>query len=140
VVGLAALGPGLLIARAFGVPFRGDPGTLALLSFVFLLGAVATGVLIASAVRTLQQALFVAFFVLFPILFLSGTITPIESMPPALQIFSLFSPLRHYMDALLGVFLKGVGLRVLWPQLVWMLGLGTAVFVLSMIVFRRRLI
>ncbi len=138
-IGLLALGPGMLIARAFGVPFRGDPLTFGILSAAFLLSAIGTGVLIASAVRTLQQTLLVSFFVLFPVLFLSGTITPIESMPLALQWLSRLSPLRYYMDSLLAVFLKGVGLEVLWPQLFWMLGLGAVLFAGSLVFFRRRL-
>lgn len=140
VIGFLALGPALLIARLFGVPFRGSPVDFALLSAVFLVSAIGTGVLIASAVRTLQQALLVAFFVLFPVMFLSGTMTPIESMPDFLQSVSLFSPLRHYMEALLGVLLKGVGLGVLWPQLLWMAGLGLALFAGSFAFFRRRLV
>lgn len=139
VIGLLALGPAMLIARAFDVPFRGDPLTFAIVSAAFLLSAIGTGVLIASGVRTLQQALLVSFLVLFPVLFLSGTMTPIESMPWWLQELSRLSPLRYYNEALLGVFLKGVGLRVLWPQLVWMLGLGSVLFAGSALFFRRRL-
>lgn len=139
VVGLVALGPSLLIARAFGVPLRGSPATFFLLSAVFLVSAIATGVLIATWTRTLQQALLVAFFILFPVLFLSGTMTPIESMPALLQALSRLSPLRYYMDAILGIFLKGVGLRVLWPHLLWMSGLGATLLTISVAVFRRRL-
>ncbi len=139
VIGLLALGPSVLIAFAFGLPLHGSPVTLAAFSFAFLLSAVSIGVLIASAVRTLQQALFVVLFVLFPVLFLSGTITPIESMPSVLQMVSLLSPVRHYMDALLGIFLKGNGFAVLWPQLLWLLGLGAALFGTGLTLFRRRL-
>jgi len=53
--------------------------------------------------------LLVSFFGLFPLLFLSGTIVPVESMPRALQIASLASPLRHYMEVILSVFHKGAG-------------------------------
>jgi ABC-2 type transport system permease protein len=139
VVGLLAIGPSLLVARLFDVPLRGDPLTLALLSTAFLVCAVAVGVVIASLVRTLQQALLVTFFVLFPIMFLSGTIMPVESMPPALEMLSRLSPLRHYMDALLGIFLKGAGFRLLWSQLLAILGLGGALFIVALALFRRRL-
>lgn len=139
VIGLLALGPSVLIAFAFGLPLHGSPITLAVFSTAFLLSAVSIGVVIATAVRTLQQALFIVLFVLFPILFLSGTITPIESMPGPLQALSLLSPVRHYMEALLGIFLKGTGFRVLWPQLVWLLGLGAALFGTGLVLFRRRM-
>ncbi len=140
VIGLLALGPGMLIARAFGVPFRGDLLTFVAVSAAFLLSAIATGVVIATFVRTMQQALLVSFFVFIPVLFLSGTMTPIESMPAVLQQLSRLSPVRYYMESLLGVFLKGVGLDVLWPQLVWMVGLGAVLFAGSALFFRRRLV
>jgi ABC-2 type transport system permease protein len=139
IVGLLALGPSMLIAQAFGVPFRGNPFTLALFALAFIVSAIATGVLVASLVHTLQQALFVAFFVLFPVIFLSGTITPIESMPPGLQAVSLLSPLRHFMEAMLGLFLKGVGIDILWPQLLSILGIAAGLFALAGWVFRRRI-
>jgi ABC-2 type transport system permease protein len=139
VIGLLALGPSMLIAFAFGLPLRGSPFTLAVFSAAFLLSAVSIGVLIASSVRTLRQALFVVLFLLFPILFLSGTMTPIESMPGLLQTLSLLSPVRHYMEAILGIFLKGTGFRVLWPQLLWLLGIGTALFGLGLRFFRSRI-
>lgn len=139
-IGLLAFGPALLIARAFGVPFRGDPLTFLVLTAAFLISAIATGVLIASLVRTLQQALLVSFFVLFPVTFLSGTMTPIESMPPAVELLSRLSPLRYYVDGMSGVFLKGVGLEVLWRPLAWMLALGAGLLATSAVVFRRRLV
>lgn len=67
-------------------------------------------------------------------------LTPVESMPAALQLLSRLSPLRYYMEALLGVFLKGVGIDVLWPQLLWMAGLGVVLFAGSFALFRRRLV
>lgn len=138
IIGLLDLGPALLIARAFGVPFRGDLLSFALLSTVFLISAIGTGILVATWTRTLQQALLVAFFILFPVMFLSGTMTPIETMPESLQLLSRLSPLRYYMEALLAVFLKGVGLKVLWPQLLWMLGLGVVLMGASVVSFRRK--
>jgi ABC-2 type transport system permease protein len=139
VIGMAALLPALLVARAFGVPLRGHPVTLAVISAALLLSAVSIGVVIGTGVRTLQQALLVTLFVLFPVAFLSGTITPVESMPRSLELLSRLSPLRHYMDAMLAIFLKGAGFGLLWRQLLWMLGLGAALYAVSLAIFRRRL-
>jgi len=102
-----------------------------------LILAASLGVLIASVTRTLQQALLVSFFGLFPILFLSGTMVPIESMPRGLQLVSLASPLRHYMEVILGVFLKGAGFADLWPQTLALLAIGTVLFTSALIAFRR---
>lgn len=105
---------------------------------LFLLSAIAIGVLVAALCRTLQQALLLAFFGLFPMMFLSGTLAPIASMPAALQKFSLLSPLRYYMDVILGIFLKGLGFADLWPQALAMAGIGLALYGTAAAVFRRQ--
>jgi ABC-2 type transport system permease protein len=137
VMCLLALFPALLIAHLFGVPMRGGVGLFVTLTGVFLLNAVGLGVLVASVTRTLQQALLLAFFGLFPLLFLSGTMVPAESMPAVLQAATQLSPLRHYMDILLGIFLKGVGLPVLWPHVAALLGLGAGLFGAAFVMFKR---
>lgn len=71
-------------------------------------------------------------------MFLSGTLAPVESMPEALQTLSLASPLRHYMDVILGVFLKGAGLTELWPQTLALFAIGVPLFVAATIIFRLR--
>lgn len=77
-------------------------------------------------------------FGLFPIMFLSGTLALITSMPPFLQTVSLISPLRYYMDVILGVFLKGVGWAQLWPQALALPGIGIVWFGIAAAVFRGR--
>ena len=138
VMCLLALFPALLIAHAFGVPMRGSVGLFVSLTAVFLVSAVGLGVLVASVTHTLQQALLVAFFGLFPLLFLSGTLVPVESMPRVLQWATQLSPLRHYMEIVLGIFLKGVGLTVLWPHVAALVALGLGLFGSALAIFRRR--
>lgn len=137
VLGLLALFPGLLVAKLFGVPIRGSLGALLLLTAIFLVSSISLGVLVAAVTRTLQQALLVAFFALFPLLFLSGTVVPIESMPYVLQVASLASPLLHYMDAILEIFLKGAGLIQLWPHALALLAIGTVLFTCAIFAFQR---
>ena len=136
---LLALFSSLLVAAVFGVPLRGSLALFMLFSAVFLLSGMGIGILLGVIADTLQQALLISFLVLFPVLFLSGTIVPLESMPPGLQYLAEASPLRHYMDAVLGLFLKGVGLDVLWPRLAAMLAIGAALLALSVWRFRRYL-
>lgn len=137
VMCLLAIFPSLLVAHAFDVPMRGNLTAFLFLTGIFLVSAISLGVLIASMTRTLQQALLVSFFGLFPVMFLSGTIVPVESMPRALQIASLASPLRHYMEVILSVFLKGAGLAQLWPQMLALLGIGAVLFAAALVAFRR---
>tara|TARA_R110002110_G_C13462523_1_gene718424 strand:- start:55 stop:1167 length:1113 start_codon:yes stop_codon:yes gene_type:complete len=137
IMGLISLFPSLLIVAWFNVPLRGSFLLFLALTAIFLLSAIALGVLIAAVSRTLQQALLLAFFGLFPIMFLSGSLTPVESMPGVLQILSLASPLRYYMDIILGIFLKGASWAELWQESLMLLVIGMVLFAVSLRVFRR---
>jgi ABC-2 type transport system permease protein len=139
LVGLLALFPSLLVAAAVGVPLRGSLPLFLLLSGVFLLSSLGIGVLVATVADTLQQALLISMLALMPLLFLSGTLVPLESMPRWLQYLAELSPLRHYMDAVLGLFLKGVGFEVLWPRLAAITTIGTTLLAVSVWRFWRRL-
>lgn len=137
-MGMLSVFPSLLIVWWFGVPLRGSLILFIVLTALFLLSAIGIGVLIAAVCRTLQQALLLSFFGLFPIMFLSGTMAPIASMPDFLQRLSLASPLRYYMDVILGVFLKGIGIAELWPQALALAAIGAPLFGVAALVFRRQ--
>lgn len=136
-LGLAAVFPSLLIAWWFGVPMRGSMGLFLGLTALFLLSAIGLGVLVAAVCRSMQQALLLSFFGLFPLMFLSGSLVPIESMPVFLQRLSLLSPLRYYMEVIVGIFLKGNGLVALWPQTLVLAGMGIGLFAAARLVFGR---
>jgi ABC-2 type transport system permease protein len=137
VVGTLALLPALAIAAAVGVPMRGNLVWFFLGSGVFLLSAMAIGILVATFAETLQQALLMSFFFLFPVMFLSGTMVPVESMPVGMQYLAELSPLRHYMELLLGVFLKGVGLEVLWSRFAALAAIAAVLLGVSLMRFHR---
>jgi ABC-2 type transport system permease protein len=134
-----SLFPSLLIARGFGLTIKGSIPLFFLASTIFLFTSIGMGVFVSTLSRNLQQALLISFFVLFPIMFLSGTMVPVESMPVALQYASLLSPVRYYMEITLGIFLKGVGLKILWPKFVMILVFGLIIFPLSILRLRRRM-
>lgn len=136
---MVALLPSLLIAKLVGVPLRGSLGLFYVFSFVFLLSSMGMGIFFATVTETMQQALLVSFFALFPILFLSGTVVPLESMPVSLQYLAELSPLRHYMGAIVGLFFKGSGLDVLWPHLVALVVVGAVLLSVALVRFRRSL-
>lgn len=138
-LGMGALLPSLLIARMFGVPLAGSVPLFIAASAIALLAFLALGFFIGTLADNLQQALLLAFLVLFPLMFLSGTMVPVESMPAAMQWISWLSPVRHYLEIGLGVLMKGVGLEVLWPDFA-VLAAGTAVLgVWSVARLRRQL-
>lgn len=114
----------------FAVPFRGSLGTLLLGTVLFLLSTLSTGVLISTLCSTQQQAFASTFFFLTPAFILSGFSFPIASMPPFMQWLTYLDPLRYFLVIVRGTFLKGVGVSVLWPQ---MLGLALLSLVLLQI-------
>jgi ABC-2 type transport system permease protein len=70
---------------------------------------------------------------------LSGFIFPIASMPEPMQYLTYLIPLRYFLVIIRGIFLKGVGLDVLWPQALALAAFGVAVLVLSAVRFQKRL-
>ncbi|MGK2912897.1 MAG: ABC transporter permease [Porticoccaceae bacterium] len=130
-VGLIAFFPSLFIIWWFGVPMRGSLLLFLALASIFLISAIAIGVLIASITRTLQQALLLCFFGLFPVLFLSGVMTPIDSMPAYIQPITYISPVKYFMEICMGIFLKGAGIAELWPAALSMAAVGAVLYLLA---------
>lgn len=140
---LIGLADSLLVAVVgslwFGVPFRGDAAVLSLGTALFLLSTLGVGLLISTASVTQQQAMVLGFFFVMPAITLSGFGTPVSSMPEVLQWVSAFDPLRHYLVVIRGVYLKGVGLDVLWPHMLAMTALGVVLLAISVLRFRKSL-
>jgi ABC-2 type transport system permease protein len=115
----------------FGVPMRGSLELLFFSLLLYLMSCLSLGLLISTVSRTQQQALITTFFFLFPMILLSGFIFPIQNMPPIIQWITYFNPLRYFLVIIRGIFLKGVGLTVLWPQLAALLGIGLTLMALA---------
>ena len=137
-VTLGSLFPSLLVIRLMHVPMAGSVTTFVALEALFLLSAVSIGMFVATITGTLQQAMLTSFFSLFPLLFLSGSISPIESMPRWLQVASEASPLRHGIEIVAGLFLKGAGMGELWPHALALALIGAPLFAASWLLFRRQ--
>ncbi|MCA9901900.1 MAG: ABC transporter permease [Ardenticatenaceae bacterium] len=123
----------------FDVPLRGSVLLFYGISLVMFLSSMGIGVMLGVFAQNMQQTLLLGFFIFFPMAFLSGTVVPINNMPQALQWLTYISPLRYYVDVTLGVFLKGVGLDVLWPQTVALAALGMIFLSTSVFQLRRSL-
>ena len=101
----------------FGVPLRGSFLDLLLVSLIFLIGTLSWGLFLSVTAKTQMQASQMAMLSAFlPSFLLSGFIYPIENMPVALQAITYLIPARYYVEILKGIFLKGVRLHLLWPQ------------------------
>jgi ABC-2 type transport system permease protein len=123
----------------FDLPFRGSLLLLFACSGLFLLTALGIGLLISTVSRTQQQAMLTMFLYFMPAVLLSGFLFPIANMPRAAQGLTYLDPLRYYLVILRGVFLKGVGIRVLWPQMAALLLLGAATLAVATRRFRKTL-
>jgi ABC-2 type transport system permease protein len=123
----------------FRIPFAGSFFTLYAGLSVFLMAAVGMGLLLSSVAGTMQQAMLFTFLLIMPFSLLSGLTTPVSSMPRVLQYFTLINPLRYAIDIAHRVYLEGVGLQRLIPEL-WPLAI-IAVITLSAAswMFRHRL-
>jgi ABC-2 type transport system permease protein len=121
----------ILIAgmRVFGIPLRGSAAFLALCSVVYLLATLGIGLFVSSLAKTQVVALLLVLVItVMPSFMFSGFLYPIFAMPKALQYYTYLFPGRHFVGLARGIFLKGVGLEVLYPQLA-LLGLYAAVMV-----------
>ncbi len=135
VVAIAVLG-----VLLFGVPFRGDPVLLLILSFFFLVGALGLGMFISAVARSQLLATQMAMIVTFlPAFLLSGFMFAIEVMPKPLQLFTFLVPARYFLVVTRGIFLKGVGIDVLYVQGLLMVLFAAVGLSLAVRVFRKEL-
>lgn len=140
VVGLFDMALIVLIALTiFGVPLRGNVLLLIASSLLFLLTTLGAGLFLSTVSDTQQQAMMSAFFFFQPAFMLSGFAFPIRNMPEVIQWLTYLNPLRYFMDIVRGVFLKGIGLEVLWPQMISLAVFGVVILSLSAQRFRKRL-
>jgi len=120
----------------FQVPFRGSFLVLLLGTMAFLFNSVGLGLLISTVSSTQQQAMMAGNLFLTPAILLSGLIFPIANMPVFFQYLTLLNPLMYFIIVTQGVFLKGAGLALLWPQVAAMTVLGMALLALAVARFK----
>jgi ABC-2 type transport system permease protein len=134
----------LVVAVAVGwfqVPLRGSFVLLFAMCFVYVFSTLALGLFISTVSDTQQQAMMTStFFFLTPMIYLSGFIFPIENMPAVIQPFTYLIPLRYFLVIVRGIFLKGIGLDLLWPEAAALGGWGVAVLSLAVMRSRKRVL
>ena len=115
----------------FRVPIHGSVVLLFLLAAPFLLSTLGAGILTSTIARTQQQSMMISFFFMMPNTLLAGFMFPIESMPVPAQYLTYLIPGRYFMTIVRAIFLKGVGISVLWPETLALTLLGTAILVIA---------
>jgi len=141
--GLIALIDVLLVVAVavlwFEVPLRGSFFLLFTMCLLYSLCTLALGLFISTISDTQQQAMMTAtFFFLMPMIYLSGFIFPIENMPAVIQPFTYLIPLRYFLVIVRGIFLKGIGLDLLWPQVAALAAWGTGMLMLAVVRSRKQ--
>jgi len=130
----------ILFARLwFRIPMAGNAFVLLAASSIFLLSTLGIGLLISTVSRTQQQAMMTNFFFILPFFMLSGFVFPIANMPAVVQWLTHLNPLSHFLIIIRGVFLKGTGFAILWPQFLELAVLGGLVFTFAVRRFHKRI-
>jgi len=140
VVGLVDMA--LITAAAlvvFHVPFRGSFLLMLLCALLFLMTSLGAGLLLSTISHTQQQAMMASLFCSIPAFMLSGFAFPIRNMPLVVQYFTYLNPLRYFTEIVRGIFLKGVGISVLWPQMACLVVYGVTMLTLSALRFHKTL-
>jgi len=123
----------------FRIPIRGDPLLLLGATAIYLLTSLGIGLFISTISATQQEAMMSTFLFFFPANLLSGFMFPIANMPKLIQYITYINPLRYYLVILRGIFLKGSGVNILWPQMLALFVIGIAVIMMSSLRFHKRL-
>jgi ABC-2 type transport system permease protein len=125
----------------FGVPFRGSYIDLFIASLIFLIGSLSWGLFVSVVAKSQIQASQISVISAFlPSFLLSGFIYPIENMPVVLQALTFIVPARYFVEILKGLFLQGVGLTVLWPQVLALVVYAVLIFNLARKRFTKRIL
>jgi ABC-2 type transport system permease protein len=128
---------GILI---FGVPFEGSVMLLALMTLLFLSGALGLGIFVSAVLKSQVLATQVAMVATYlPALLLSGFLFDIGAMPVVLRAVTYIVPARYFVAVTRGILLKGVGIEVLWVQALFMVGFATLGLGLATLAFKKRI-
>jgi ABC-2 type transport system permease protein len=124
----------------FSLELKGDIVQLLLLSLVYLVGVLGIGLFVSSLVSDMSSAmLFALLLSMLPSVFFSGFVFPIRNMPLLLQLFTYLVPARYFLRILRGIYLKGIGIEILWGEVLFLIGFAVLVFGFAATRFKKRL-
>ena len=126
-----------IVHGAFATPIRGSLALFYGVTVVYVFAMASLGLAIAVLARNLGQAMMMLLLILYPMTLLSGALTPPESQGAVMRAVGLLSPMRHYVDFGYQVLFKGNGLAYVWQEVVGILALGLAIFLMSVRRFAR---
>jgi ABC-2 type transport system permease protein len=123
----------------FKIPMRGSLLLLFAATLIYLTVSLSVGLLISTISATQQEAMMSTFLFFFPANLLSGFIFPIANMPKFVQLITYLNPLRYFIEILRGIFLKGIGINILWPDMLILFIMGVTCLLISSLRFHKTL-
>jgi ABC-2 type transport system permease protein len=123
----------------FGVPFRGSLLIFSALAGLFAMGSLGLGLAISSVAQSQVQANQLASLMNIAVMFLSGFLFPIYSLPLILRLLGDVMPMTFFMPITKGIITKGVGLNALWPDVISLAALTVVIFFFGAVSFRQKL-
>lgn len=140
LIGMVDMTLTLLVAVFwFGVGVVGSTTLLFALALLFMLSNLGIGIFISTVSNTMQEASISGMFINLPSMLLSGFMFPVANMPAGMRWATYFIPLRYFLEIVRGIFLKGNGLSILWPQTLMLLAFGVAIMTVSALRFSKRM-
>lgn len=141
---LVVLNGTVLIALSIGLtffhlPFRGSFPAYMFVSNIYIFVVISIGIILATISRNQRQAILTSFFFNLPLIQLSGSLSPIESMPDFFRTLTLLNPLRYYIQCIRNILLKGVGLDIIWRDVLILFVFATIFMSYSAAKFRKQL-
>lgn len=124
----------------YGVPAKGSLALLFALTALYAFTTAGLGLAAATFARTSGQVGLLVILIVMPIVTLSGTWTPFDSMPAWLRMMMTLSPLRHFVDIIYSILLRGAGLGALWDSVLAMSAIGAVLFAIGLARFRRQFV
>nr|WP_040726227.1 ABC transporter permease [Thiomicrorhabdus sp. Kp2] len=132
-----ALSLNFVVQGAIGVPIEGSILLFLAGATLHLFATTSMGIFLATLTRSMPQFGILAILILLPLQVLSGGITPKESMPEFIQNIMFFAPTTHFVELSQAILYRGAGFEVVWPQFLMLMVLGSALFIFSLMRFRK---
>jgi len=121
----------------FDIPLRGSVPALLIAAGLYILAGLSLGLFVSTISATQQEAFMTMFLFFLPAIILSGFLYPVSSMPRFFQWLTLFNPIRHFLDVVRGIFLKGASLTELWSHYLALLIMSSGLLTLAVLRFRK---
>ena len=127
----------VVVEKYFNVKIQGSLLLFFIGFIIFQFNITSLGIVLSTFANNTAQLALLIILVMMPMTFLSGMYTPMESMAPFIQKLMFLSPLKHCMDFSFAVIFRGATLKEAWKPIVWMLSMGTGLFIFSSLRFNR---